>query len=63
MVKHSAQRAMAFGYIARWRGEKIQVALNFLHNLGARQHMRPGGRQFDAQWHAVHQLTNLMNGG
>src|SRR4029079_7859644 len=53
LVDGRPQAAVPFRYVTHRRGEEVDVGFDLVGDLGAREHGHPGGRELDAQWHAV----------
>src|SRR5579862_5958604 len=61
VVKHETYATVALWQIAQTARQQIQTALDFLSDVSRSERGEPTHRQFDSQWHALHQPANLSH--
>ena len=59
----AAERALAFGQVARAAREEIETRLEPLQDDDRREHPRPGGRELDGERQALEPLDDPPDGG
>lgn len=62
VFKDRPQAAVTFWRVAQGGREKVEAALDFRRDFGARKQVDPRRGEFDGERHAVHALTNADGG-